>query len=103
MVPAPFLLSKKIKYNVKCVGSHANSSCSLGLDLTILSEYSFYWQSQVYVIGRDGTMRGAVAIFEEFKRCGLRISITGISKNLDNDIDIIDKAFGFQTAVESAQ
>ncbi|VAH46075.1 unnamed protein product [Triticum turgidum subsp. durum] len=59
--------------------------------------------SKVYVIGGDGTMRGAVAIFEEFKRCGLRISITGIPKNLDNDIDIIDKAFGFQAAVESAQ
>ena len=55
------------------------------------------------MIGRDGTMRGSVAIFEEFKRCGLRISITGIPKNLDNDIEIIDKAFGFQTAVESAQ
>ena len=57
----------------------------------------------VYVIGGDGTMRGAVVIFEEFKRCRLRISITGIPKNLDNDIEIIDKAFGFQTAVESAQ
>ena len=59
--------------------------------------------SKVYVIGGDGTMRGAVAIFQEFKRCGLRISITWIPKNLDNDIDIIDKAFGFQAAVESAQ
>ena len=48
-------------------------------------------------------MRGAVAIFKEIKRHGLRISITGIPKNLDNDIEIIDKAFGFQTAVESAQ
>ena len=48
-------------------------------------------------------MRGAVAIFEEFKRRGLRISITGIPKTVDNDIGIIDRSFGFQTAVEIAQ
>ncbi|EMS53637.1 6-phosphofructokinase 2 [Triticum urartu] len=57
----------------------------------------------VYAIGGDGTMRGAVAIFEEFKRRGLRISITGIPKTVDNDIGIIDRSFGFQTAVEIAQ
>ena len=55
------------------------------------------------MIGGDGTMRGAVVMFEEFKQYHLRISITGIPKNLDNDIKIIDKAFGFQTAVECAQ
>ncbi|XP_037478144.1 ATP-dependent 6-phosphofructokinase 2-like [Triticum dicoccoides] len=59
--------------------------------------------TQVYAIGGDGTMRGAVAIFEEFKRRGLRISITGIPKTVDNDIGIIDRSFGFQTAVEIAQ
>uniref|UniRef100_A0A0D9W622 Phosphofructokinase domain-containing protein n=1 Tax=Leersia perrieri TaxID=77586 RepID=A0A0D9W622_9ORYZ len=59
--------------------------------------------TQVYAIGGDGTMRGAVAIFEEFKRRGLNISITGIPKTVDNDIGIIDRSFGFQTAVEIAQ
>ncbi|KAL5215596.1 hypothetical protein ABZP36_006997 [Zizania latifolia] len=59
--------------------------------------------TQVYVIGGDGTMRGAVAIFKEFKRRGLNISITGIPKTVDNDIGIIDRSFGFQTAVEIAQ
>ncbi|XP_047067473.1 ATP-dependent 6-phosphofructokinase 2-like [Lolium rigidum] len=59
--------------------------------------------TQVYAIGGDGTMRGAVAIFEEIKRRGLSISITGIPKTVDNDIGIIDRSFGFQTAVEIAQ
>ncbi|OEL35106.1 ATP-dependent 6-phosphofructokinase 2 [Dichanthelium oligosanthes] len=59
--------------------------------------------TQVYAIGGDGTMRGAVAIFQEFKRRGLNISITGIPKTVDNDIGIIDRSFGFQTAVEIAQ
>ncbi|CAO2035395.1 unnamed protein product [Urochloa humidicola] len=59
--------------------------------------------TQIYAIGGDGTMRGAVAIFQEFKRRGLNISITGIPKTVDNDIGIIDRSFGFQTAVEIAQ
>ena len=56
---------------------------------------------EVYAIGGDGTMRGAVAIFEEFKRHGWRISITWIPKTVD--IGMIDRSFVFQTAVEITQ
>ncbi|XP_037442720.1 uncharacterized protein LOC119311189 [Triticum dicoccoides] len=56
---------------------------------------------EVYVIGGEGTMRGAVAIFKEIKRHGLRISITWIPKTVD--IGIIDRSFVFQTAVEITQ
>lgn len=48
-------------------------------------------------------MRGAVSIFEEVQRRKLKISITGIPKTVDNDVGIIDRSFGFQTAVEMAQ
>lgn len=58
---------------------------------------------QVYCIGGDGTMRGAVKIFEEIQRRKLYVSLTGIPKTVDNDIGIIDRSFGFQTAVEMAQ
>ncbi|KAK8955744.1 6-phosphofructokinase 2 [Platanthera guangdongensis] len=58
--------------------------------------------NQVYCIGGDGTMRAAVKIFNEIKRRKLKISITGIPKTVDNDIGIIDRSFGFQTAVEIA-
>ncbi|KAM0943051.1 putative 6-phosphofructokinase [Dioscorea sansibarensis] len=58
--------------------------------------------NQVYVIGGDGTMRGAVKIFHEIQHRNLNISITGIPKTVDNDIGIIDRSFGFQTAVEMA-
>ncbi|KAJ6813300.1 putative ATP-dependent 6-phosphofructokinase 2 [Iris pallida] len=59
--------------------------------------------NQVYCIGGDGTMRGALAIFKEVQRRRLNVSITGIPKTVDNDIGIIDRSFGFQTAVEMAQ
>lgn len=56
----------------------------------------------MYVIGGDGTMRGALDIFNELKRRKLNICITGVPKTVDNDIGIIDKSFGFDTAVEVA-
>ena len=33
----------------------------------------------------------------------LNIAVTGIPKTIDNDIDVIDRSFGFQTSVEAAQ
>ncbi|KAL3521791.1 hypothetical protein ACH5RR_014625 [Cinchona calisaya] len=59
--------------------------------------------NQVYIIGGDGTMRGAVKIFDEIKLRKLNIAVAGIPKTVDNDVGIIDRSFGFQTAVEMAQ
>ncbi|XVF88663.1 hypothetical protein PTKIN_Ptkin19aG0068600 [Pterospermum kingtungense] len=59
--------------------------------------------NQVYIIGGDGTQRGAAVIFEEIRRRGLKVSVAGIPKTIDNDIPVIDKSFGFDTAVEEAQ
>ncbi|VFQ84692.1 unnamed protein product [Cuscuta campestris] len=59
--------------------------------------------NQVYIIGGDGTQKGAAAIYEEVKRRGLKVSVAGIPKTIDNDIPVIDKSFGFDTAVEEAQ
>jgi 6-phosphofructokinase 1 len=46
--------------------------------------------NHVYIIGGDGTMRGAVAVFREVQRRGLMASIVGIPKTVDNDVGIID-------------
>ncbi|CAN0907277.1 ATP-dependent 6-phosphofructokinase 3 [Linum grandiflorum] len=59
--------------------------------------------NQVYIIGGDGTQKGAAAIYEEIRRRGLKVSVAGIPKTIDNDIPVIDKSFGFDTAVEEAQ
>ncbi|RDX91132.1 ATP-dependent 6-phosphofructokinase 3, partial [Mucuna pruriens] len=59
--------------------------------------------NQVYIIGGDGTQRGADRIFEEMRRRGLKVAVVGIPKTIDNDIPVIDKSFGFDTAVEEAQ
>ncbi|CAO2181216.1 unnamed protein product [Urochloa humidicola] len=59
--------------------------------------------NQVYIIGGDGTQKGASVIYEEVRRRGLKCSVVGVPKTIDNDIAVIDKSFGFDTAVEEAQ
>jgi len=58
---------------------------------------------QLYVIGGDGTHRGAFRIHEGCMAKGLNVSVAGIPKTIDNDVDYIDRSFGFQSAVEAAQ
>lgn len=52
----------------------------------------------LFCIGGDGTLRGAWAIHEEIGKRGLKIAVAGLPKTIDNDINYIDKSFGFETA-----
>ena len=56
----------------------------------------------LFCIGGDGTLRGAHAIHNEIEKRKLKISIAGIPKTIDNDIDLIQKSFGFETAFSIA-
>ena len=56
----------------------------------------------LFLIGGDGTMRAAIRIYEEINRRNLRISIIGIPKTIDNDINFVSPSFGFETAVDKA-
>ncbi len=57
----------------------------------------------LFTIGGDGTLRGAAAIVGEVKRRGLKISVIGIPKTIDNDISYIQSSFGFETACSEAR
>jgi len=56
----------------------------------------------LFCIGGDGTLRGAHAIHEEITKRKLKIAVAGIPKTIDNDIDLIQKSFGFKTAFSIA-
>jgi len=56
----------------------------------------------LFTIGGDGTQRGAVEIAEELEKRNLKISIVGIPKTIDNDLNFIQRSFGFETAVAKA-
>ncbi len=55
-----------------------------------------------FVIGGDGTIRGAMALAEEARRRGYELSVVGLPKTIDNDIRYIDQSFGFETAFAEA-
>ncbi|KEH39542.1 6-phosphofructokinase [Medicago truncatula] len=59
--------------------------------------------NQVYILGGFGTQNEAAMIFEEIRRRDLKVAVVGIPKTIDNDIPVIDKSIGFDTAVEEAQ
>ncbi len=56
----------------------------------------------LFIVGGDGTLRAAREISDECKLRGLKKSIIGIPKTIDNDIVLLDKSFGFESAVTEA-
>ena len=57
----------------------------------------------LFAIGGDGTLRGAQAIAAAAAARGLKISVIGVPKTIDNDISFVQKTFGFETAVSEAR
>ena len=56
----------------------------------------------LFAIGGDGTLRGAHDIAEMASQKGMNLSIIGIPKTIDNDINFIQHSFGFETAYSKA-
>jgi 6-phosphofructokinase 1 len=56
----------------------------------------------LFVIGGDGTLRGGLAISQEAKRRGMKLSVVGVPKTIDNDVMFVEQSFGFQTAFSQA-
>jgi 6-phosphofructokinase 1 len=58
--------------------------------------------NMLFVIGGDGSQRGAKDIHEEARRRGNRMAIVGVPKTIDNDLMFMDRSFGYQTAFAAA-
>ena len=54
----------------------------------------------LFFVGGDGTMRAAEKLSAEITARGLKIGVIGIPKTIDNDLNLIEKSFGFDTAIE---
>lgn len=57
----------------------------------------------LFVVGGNGGNAGANAIQQLCAEHNVLCNVIGIPKSIDNDILLIDKCFGFDTAVEEAQ
>ena len=56
----------------------------------------------MFMIGGEGTLMAALRISEAIIERGLKISVIGIPKTIDNDIMMVSRSFGFDTAVDVA-
>jgi 6-phosphofructokinase 1 len=56
----------------------------------------------LFVVGGDGSQKGARAIFEEVTRRKVSLSVIGIPKTIDNDLLFMDRSFGYYTAFSEA-
>lgn len=56
----------------------------------------------LFMIGGDGTLMAATRIADCIAERRLKIGVVGIPKTIDNDIHMVSRSFGFDTAVEVA-
>ena len=68
----------------------------------VINFIKHYSVNQLYIIGGDGTHRAAAVIAEQCIASNLNVAVAGIPKTIDNDVGIIDRSFGFDSAVEEA-
>eukprot|EP00403_Amphidinium_massartii_P008279 CAMPEP_0178424008 /NCGR_PEP_ID=MMETSP0689_2-20121128/27988_1 /TAXON_ID=160604 /ORGANISM="Amphidinium massartii, Strain CS-259" /LENGTH=1391 /DNA_ID=CAMNT_0020045631 /DNA_START=72 /DNA_END=4244 /DNA_ORIENTATION=+ len=64
--------------------------------------YQKHGINHVYIIGGDGTHKGAMQTYAEMEKMEYECSICGVPKTIDNDIPVLDHTFGFHTAVSEA-
>jgi 6-phosphofructokinase 1 len=56
----------------------------------------------LFMIGGDGTLTAADRITSRIADRGLKIGVVGVPKTIDNDIYMVSRSFGFDTAVDVA-
>ena len=56
----------------------------------------------LFVVGGDGTIRGAMQLAAEAEKRGFKLAVVGVPKTIDNDIHFIDRSFGFESAYSAA-
>lgn len=100
----PEILTLEKVADIHHQGGTILASARGGFDKDIIIKFLLkHGINQIYIIGGDGTHRGANALAEECIKRQLNIAVAGIPKTIDNDVDIIDRSFGFTTSVEAAQ
>ncbi|CAD7929591.1 unnamed protein product [Amoebophrya sp. A25] len=100
----PIRLTPRVVHDIQHLGGTILGATRGGFDIDKIS--AFIEKNNIdmlFIVGGDGTHRGAYRIsqhcIETLKNC----AVCGIPKTIDNDIGLIDRSFGFLTAVEEAK
>ena len=96
-------LTPKFVDTITSIGGSILSTSRGPQDADIMLDYLVKLKTNLlFCIGGDGTMRAADALKNKITQRNLKIAVVGIPKTIDNDLDLIQKSFGFDTAIEKA-
>jgi len=102
--PAPRRLRKVDVEDIHRDGGTLLSSSRGQQDIGEMVDFLVHHEIDMLIcVGGDGTQRGSHEIAQEITRRKLPISIVGVPKTIDNDIQFVRQTFGFYTSIESAR
>ncbi|KAG2487968.1 hypothetical protein HYH03_013408 [Edaphochlamys debaryana] len=90
-------------------GAHLRGGCLLGTskgwaDIEGVVKKIQMWEiNMLFVVGGDGGLRAAQLISEACHARNLPCCCVGVPKSIENDILLMDRTFGFETAVQELQ
>ncbi|XP_042509141.1 ATP-dependent 6-phosphofructokinase 5, chloroplastic-like, partial [Macadamia integrifolia] len=97
-------LSRKVVQNIHLAGGSLLGVSRGGPNVSdIVSNMEERGINMLFILGGNGTHAGANAIHNECRKRRMKVAVVGVPKTIDNDILLMDKTFGFDTAVEEAQ
>lgn len=95
----PWLLTPQSVASIQNLGGTILGTDRGGNDTDVVLRFCMNRRiNQLYVIGGDGTHRGAHAIHLAALAKKFPLAVAAIPKTIDNDVDLIDRSFGFDTA-----
>jgi 6-phosphofructokinase 1 len=97
----PILLAPDYVKDITCIGGSILSTSRGPQDATVMVDYLERLEINIlFCVGGDGTMRAAEKLTAEITSRHLKIAVVGIPKTIDNDLNLIEKSFGFDTAID---
>ncbi|GMH35503.1 hypothetical protein BSKO_03371 [Bryopsis sp. KO-2023] len=100
----PIVMHRELVDDIHLRGGTMLGTSRGGADISqIVSRIHLWDLDMLFVLGGNGGNAAANAIQEECERRDVLCSVIGVPKSIDNDILIVDKCFGYDTAVEEAQ
>ncbi|KAL3140014.1 hypothetical protein ABBQ38_004298 [Trebouxia sp. C0009 RCD-2024] len=100
----PVVLNSKAVEGIQLQGGTILGTSRGGADIKeIVKRIDMWGIDMLFVVGGNGGNAGAAAIQAQCEKDEVVCNVVGVPKSIDNDILVIDKCFGFDTAVEEAQ
>ena len=101
---APMWLNAEIVQNIHQFGGTLLGTSRGPVSADIIGDFLEQRGINVlFTVGGDGTQRGAHDVVTEIQRRKLQISMIGIPKTIDDDVQYVNRSFGYFTAIEKAK